>query len=189
MASLHHYIRQRWDSAARSPVTLQCDGSSCPSFGDAPRRRPRPMLWFVIQSGARNLLFAARATGCPRASLLQCIHPRGPVAQLGERIVRNDEVGSSILPRSTIFSIASAGHLRLGFSFHESHLGRTRSALAGTPCKRKNVIMGHQFVRPRLEQIQSDERREQKEVGADPVAKHDREGDESAGGWSVIRDG
>ncbi len=68
----------------------------------------RAQNWLVPASRSR------RNAGRIAMSLTREI---GAIAQLGERIVRNDEVVGSIPTSSTMFSITCAASLRINFNF------------------------------------------------------------------------
>ena len=72
-------------------------------------------------------------TSLPESRLEACQF--GAIAQLGERVVRNDEVGGSIPPSSTISHKAEPSGLFLGFGesskrFDLSPVGSTIKSLA-----------------------------------------------------------
>ena len=62
--------------------------------------------------------------------------PRGAIAQLGERVVRNDEVGSSILPGSTNFKNKTALYASRRKALFYFGLQRTRSGGSSAPSRR-----------------------------------------------------
>ena len=63
----------------------------------------RPICSWVISAGSDVIAASHEATATLRVrTLTDIVSARGGVAQLGERVVRNDEVGSSILLLSTM---------------------------------------------------------------------------------------